>query len=89
MVKENRVLYDIQDLEGLTCYCTACKQEVLYRLNGPAKLPSKCPLCHADWYDDMQREVPEVVLLNTFRYIYNRKEPPAVVLKVTARGEES
>ena len=70
MVRKNRLLYDIQDIEGVACCCAGCKQEILYRLDSTIRLPQSCPLCNADWYDAMKREIPEVVLLNTLRYLW-------------------
>ena len=49
MVKEVRIIFDLDDIRGIRYQCSRCGGEVVQRIDGCRDAPSSCPLCDHPW----------------------------------------
>ena len=49
MVKENRIVFGLEDLKTIGIRCVQCKGEVRLKLTMPSQFDRQCPLCKTFW----------------------------------------
>jgi len=83
MVKEKRIIFEVNDLVALRYQCGSkdCSQEMLLRLDNGGSIPYQCPSCRRQWYDRTSEINPIPHLLDLLRLLHddNRNSPPVKV----------
>ena len=49
MVKETRIIFQVEDIVAFRVQCGKCKNELLINLKDSKIMPESCPLCRCEW----------------------------------------
>ncbi len=90
MVKEHRLVFDIEDLSCLAYGCPHCKQEITYRLDGKCRPSTTCHGCGESLTRefDMKSEDARFKLISTLRRLIDEEDPKVQVKFVVNEVED-
>ena len=92
MVREDRLVLDIEDIRAVEFDCPSCGHECIYPLRGSSCPGPKCSSCGETLTDDFKLRRPDYKseLLHLLRKILSEKRPVVKArLVVTANEEEN
>ena len=79
MVKEQRYIFDIQDIKSLIYACSHCGQEVVCELKGDYHPGSHCVSCRQSLQGNSNSFDPHFTLLTNLRSVLKMSDPPVRV----------
>ena len=87
MVKEQRFIFDVQDIKSLIYVCPHCKQEVVCELDGEYHPGSHCVSCSETLQKQGNGIDPNFTLLTNLRYVLRMKDARVKVRFVVPYSE--
>jgi len=90
MVKQTRIIVDIDDILSVRIVCRDCGAEMLFPPRQRRTIPRQCPHCPSEWADDLAPNPAWdgiVRLLRTVAYLAAIDDPP-VTARLEIDGEE-
>ena len=92
MVKQTRILFDIENVENMRIVCGRCGSEMLFPPSQNREIPKNCPYCPAEWADDLSPKNPAwdgaVAVLQNIAYLSQLKDP-IVRIRFEIDGEKA
>ena len=80
MVKETRIIFEIQDVQGVRVRCSHCKAAIVLHLADSHAIPDACPSCLKDWRQTRDNRYAASRLLSAMRDVLREQDAPMKVL---------
>ena len=87
MVKEQRFIFDVQDIKSLIYACPHCGQEVVCKLKGDYQPGSHCVSCSQSLQGNSNGIDPNFTILINLRRVLKMSDPPVRVRFVVPDAE--